>query len=129
MKDKAHRALSFPVLPVSASGVTNMNLYPIVQYCVSPCFRWILLGGLVIGLCSDVTAETVFLGPITYRSAADSPFDLSGLGETFFLEDFEDGEMNTPGISQPMQSEPVPSDVPLIDVLSVFQATPHGPSS
>jgi hypothetical protein len=35
-----------------------------------------------------------------YRSAADSPFDLSGLGETFFLEDFEDGILSTPGISQ-----------------------------
>jgi hypothetical protein len=33
-------------------------------------------------------------------SAADSPFDLSGLGSTFFLEDFEDGELNTPGFHQ-----------------------------
>ena len=44
--------------------------------------------------------ETIFLGPTPYRSAADSPFDLTGLGETFFLEDFEDGELNTPGVTQ-----------------------------
>lgn len=43
-------------------------------------------------------AQFTFLGPIPYRSAADSPFNLSGLGTTFFLEDFEDMELNTPGI-------------------------------
>lgn len=41
-----------------------------------------------------------FFGPTPYLSAADSPFDLSGLGTTFWLEDFEDGELNTPGASQ-----------------------------
>jgi hypothetical protein len=35
-------------------------------------------------------AQFTFLGPAPYRSAADSPFNLSGLGTTFFLEDFED---------------------------------------
>jgi hypothetical protein len=43
-----------------------------------------------------------YLGPIPYVSAEGSPFDLSGLGETFFLEDFEDGLLNTPGIYQPL---------------------------
>jgi hypothetical protein len=42
--------------------------------------------------------ETVFLGPLPYLSAADSPFDLFGPDTDFFLEDFEDGELNTPGI-------------------------------
>lgn len=44
-------------------------------------------------------AQFTFLGPIPYRSAADSPFNLSGLGTTFFLEDFEDFEANAPGLS------------------------------
>jgi hypothetical protein len=47
-----------------------------------------------------VRAATTFLGPLPYSSSADSPFDLSGLGRTFFLEDFEDGELNTPGVRQ-----------------------------
>jgi len=47
---------------------------------------------------SATLAEPIFFGPTPYLSAADSPFDLSGLGTTMFLEDFEDGELNTPGI-------------------------------
>jgi hypothetical protein len=35
---------------------------------------------------------------LPYLSAADSPFDLFGPDTDFFLEDFEDGELNTPGI-------------------------------
>jgi hypothetical protein len=54
---------------------------------------------LLIATASLAQAGTVFLGPSPYLSAADSPFDLFGLGTTFFLEDFEDGELNTPGIS------------------------------
>ena len=46
-------------------------------------------------------AEVIVIGPRPYLSAADSPFDMSGLGTTFFLEDFEDGELNTLGIFQP----------------------------
>jgi hypothetical protein len=37
------------------------------------------------------SAQVTFLPPTPYLSAADSPFDMSGLGTTFFLEDFEDG--------------------------------------
>src|SRR5690242_6738717 len=44
-------------------------------------------------------ALATFLGPTPYLSRADSPFDLSGLGTTFFLEDFEDHALNTPGVS------------------------------
>src|SRR5262245_34516548 len=40
-----------------------------------------------------------FVGPTPYLRQSDSPFDLSGLGTTFFLEDFEDGLLNTPGVS------------------------------
>lgn len=42
---------------------------------------------------------TVFLGPTPYLCIEDSPFDLSGLGTTFFLEDAEDGAINTPGLA------------------------------
>ena len=57
-----------------------------------------LLAAVVfLGTFSPASAETIFFGPTPYLSAADSPFDLSGLGTTFFLEDFEDGELNTPG--------------------------------
>lgn len=37
-------------------------------------------------------------GPSSYLEKSDSPVDLSGLGDTFFLEDMEDGKFNTPGI-------------------------------
>jgi hypothetical protein len=53
-----------------------------------------VVGWLAITICLVVGGQAyagfTFLGPIPYRSAADSPFDLSGLGSTFFLEDFED---------------------------------------
>jgi hypothetical protein len=45
---------------------------------------------------SSIRAGVVFLGPTPYLSAADSPFDLSS---KFYLEDFEDGALNTPGVS------------------------------
>ena len=38
------------------------------------------------------------LGPLPYLSVADSPFTPLGLG-TFHLEDFEDGLVNTPGLT------------------------------
>src|SRR5262249_29999913 len=34
-------------------------------------------------------AGPLFLGPVPYLGKADSPFDLSGLGNTFFVDDFE----------------------------------------
>lgn len=54
----------------------------------------VLLAGACLG--SPALAQT-FLGPSPYLSAADSLFDLSGLGSTAFLEDFEDGKFNVPG--------------------------------
>ena len=58
--------------------------------------------GSVVAATQKLPAATMFLGPTPYLSQADSPFDLSELGTTFFLEDFEDGELNTPGIFQPI---------------------------
>jgi hypothetical protein len=45
-------------------------------------------------------AEFTFLGPTPYLSAADSPFPVDGSNPYFYLEDFEDGALNTPGIAQ-----------------------------
>jgi hypothetical protein len=59
-----------------------------------------VFGSLAAALCMCATASaaTVFFGPTPYLSSADSPFPLSGPG-TFFLETFEDGLLNTPGLS------------------------------
>jgi len=50
-------------------------------------------------LITSTANAATFYGPAPYLSQADSPFNLSGLGTTFFLEDFEDGLINTPGLS------------------------------
>lgn len=56
----------------------------------------------MIGALSAAPVTThagVFLGPTPYLSFADSPFDgLAGFSY-FHLEDFEDGLLNTPGVS------------------------------
>lgn len=60
------------------------------------------MGAIIAALCISVSAAastTIFYGPTPYLSRADSPFDLSNLGTLFFLEDFEDGLLNTPGLS------------------------------
>lgn len=44
---------------------------------------------------NTTSANQSFLGPIPYLSRADSPFDLTI--PDFYLEDFEDGQLNTPG--------------------------------
>ncbi len=59
--------------------------------------RFLLCLGLLLAGSSVSHAAFTFLGPTPYRSAADSPFNLSGLGTTFFLEDFED-DVLTPGL-------------------------------
>jgi len=46
---------------------------------------------------TPVSGGARYLGPLPYRSRADSPFDLSGLGTAFFLEDFESGALAVPG--------------------------------
>jgi hypothetical protein len=44
------------------------------------------------------TPASGFLGPSPYLSFADSPFNSAGL-QNFYLEDFEDGLLNTAGVS------------------------------
>lgn len=50
---------------------------------------------LLLGLV-PARGEVVFLGPTPYLSTVDSPFDMSGIGSTFFFEDFEDGSFDLP---------------------------------
>lgn len=50
-------------------------------------------------------AAVTFLGPTPYLSKADSPFLMAGSNPNFFLEDFEDGLFNTPGIVLPTNPE------------------------
>jgi hypothetical protein len=54
------------------------------------------LAGACLALAPQSLAQS-FLGPSPYLSTADSPFDLSDLGTTTFLDDFEDGVFNLPG--------------------------------
>lgn len=66
---------------------------------------WLLFLFAVVACCpagSRAWAAAIFFGPTPYRSAADSPFPLSGDNSQFFLEDFEDGALNSPGIIQPL---------------------------
>ncbi len=60
--------------------------------------------------CCATVAISMLAGPVMagdhtfifddtpYVSSGDSPFDLFGPGSDFFLEDFEDGLLNTPGL-------------------------------
>lgn len=51
---------------------------------------------LIFLLCGRLFSQVEFLGPIPYRSVADSPCAWGPPGSTFFLEDFEDGSLNFP---------------------------------
>lgn len=68
--------------------------------------RRVLPLALVLAFCSVATAAPVLVTKDNYMSAADSPFDLAGGG--FYLEDFEDGTVNTPGLSA--RTDPPPFD-------------------
>jgi len=58
-----------------------------------------VLGGIVLlSLSSLASASMTLYGGLSYLSAADSPFTGAGLGY-FYLEDFEDGALNTPGVT------------------------------
>ncbi len=90
--------------------------------------RFILCLGLLLTTRSSVSyAAFTFLGPTPYRSAADSPFNMSGLGTTFFLEDFEDdvlspGLLFSPGYpssTDPILGNSVDADDGIVDGLDV----------
>jgi hypothetical protein len=58
----------------------------------------------LLALGSTVSAAPVLVTKDNYQSAGDSPFDLAGGG--FYLEDFEDGLVNTPGLSTGGNGDP-----------------------
>ncbi len=58
----------------------------------------VLCGFVLLSLNSLAGAAPMLYGPTPYLSAADSPFTGTGLSY-FFLEDFEDGALNTPGVT------------------------------
>lgn len=55
-----------------------------------------VLGAMAVLSPAVCFGEVIFHDPIPYRSIADSPFDMSGLGKTFFFDDFEDGTFDFP---------------------------------
>jgi hypothetical protein len=59
-----------------------------------------LIPSFTISVCES-RAELLVLGPKPYLTRADSPFPVQASSAGFFLEDFEDGQLNTPGIFQP----------------------------
>lgn len=80
-----------------------------INYCrmLSPLRMGVMTLAVYGLLASELRAGFTFLGPTPYLSAADSPF-AEHLGKpNFYLEDFEDGELNTPGIRQPTQDFPI----------------------
>lgn len=63
-------------------------------------------------------AAAISYGPASYREFNDSPFsgiDFSGAGNYFYLENFEDGNLNTPGVSLTSGSPNVLGSAPLTD--------------
>lgn len=60
---------------------------------------------------TQASGEVTVFGPTPYRSAAESPFAKYLAGSNFYLEDFEDGELNTPGISQLSSVRPTQTPV------------------
>ena len=58
----------------------------------------------IVGSDSPVSADVQLLPVTSYSSAADSPFDLNGLGETFFLEDMETGGSVIPTFLMELQT-------------------------
>jgi hypothetical protein len=58
--------------------------------------RTILVMSAVVCI-SCAFANADFIGPLPYLSEADSPFNLSASGA--YLENFEDGLLNTPGVT------------------------------
>lgn len=64
---------------------------------------------LVAGVATPASSETILFGPTPYLSEADSPFDLSQ--PSFWLETFEDGLLNTPGVTHVNGAVRGPSDL------------------
>lgn len=59
--------------------------------------RLVALAGLCLCATQTVLAAASFTAPVPYRQGSDLPF--AGPWQTFYREDFEDGALNTPGLS------------------------------
>jgi hypothetical protein len=55
--------------------------------------------GFDAGVDAGPPAPDELLGPATYATACDTPLDLSGMGDRAFLETFEDGALDVPGVT------------------------------
>jgi hypothetical protein len=64
---------------------------------------WMAVGAF-FAFTAHAQAAFTFLGPTPYLSTADSPFPVGGSNPSFFLEDFEDGQITAPGIHDSMPS-------------------------
>lgn len=65
-------------------------------------FTFAFIAPGLVASASTCRASVIILGPTFYHTAADSPFPIDGSDPRFFLEDFEDGALNAPGILQPL---------------------------
>lgn len=61
------------------------------------CCALIAMGLFAAPAMAGIDATFIF-DDSAYLSGGDSPFDLFGAGSEFFLEDFEDGLLNSPGL-------------------------------
>lgn len=57
----------------------------------------VVIAAVMIASVAPDEGALILFGPTPYLSAADSPFSLSSPG--LLLEDFEDGALDTPGVS------------------------------
>lgn len=57
------------------------------------------LAAVAFGFSAPSAHAATLYGPTPYLSLSDSPLNTSGLGTTFFVEDFEDAALNTPGLT------------------------------
>ena len=59
-----------------------------------------LFTGLIAATAPSATAAPIFYGPTPYLQMSDSPFSALTLSY-FYLETFEDGLLNTSGVTSP----------------------------
>ncbi|MXX39720.1 MAG: hypothetical protein F4Z85_16945 [Gemmatimonadetes bacterium] len=76
-------------------GCTRRSTYRIIQI-MPHCYIYAAL--LIPMIASTAYTQTDFQSYMPYRSFADSPFKNNHY-LYFYLEDFEDGKLNTPGVS------------------------------
>jgi hypothetical protein len=91
--------ISFWAVARLLSGVYRRNRWR-VKSGPKGIVRTVSLAFWLVASASPSFAGFTVIGPTPYLSVSDSPFHANIDGSTFFLEDFEDGELNSPGILQ-----------------------------